>query len=544
MAYISAKNGFDDPKSIYQHTMDNEGHHHIQGTYYLNGVPFRFSLNEQKKGYRLRGRISIISPSNGRVLKKIGSERRAVTEEWNEEHPNEKMTGKALERLNIYKEFNINTLDDEDIKKRIAEKAAKLFSKYSSTITAAQKEIGIVAQHTAVQAASIYEKDFLKSFYPKVTDGTRRQKELIIARVTAELSAAPMGAITSAMLKHYAKNHEKSWEEDLRVAEKFWEFCLDQGVYRGRNPISAFLEDAAERKHKKSNEDNMNRAAEFICLPEEVERKLNGSICGNIGDSGFMGIALVKEGGLAAQDACNLLWKDVQFHDDTGYVSLHLEFNDIAGATHDYTRPIFPFGAEILKAHRGRLLERYSEEELNDLPVITPACPGKYSISSKELTQLCRTELLRAGLAEDNMLPVKGKAIGVGIRLLHRNYKYRLEHYCGLASDPAAVSYLTGHSLQHDVTADHYRSFTCPEGQRYLFNAMKRDGRFIKVEKGIEPFGITKRMLPDGCVEWTFTLAQPDNILFGSLLFTLNPGKCFEISAEQGLELQVKAEGK
>jgi len=116
MAYISAKNGFDDPRSIYQHTIDNEGHHHIKGTYYLNGVPFSFSLNEQEKGYRMRGRISIKSPTDGRVLKKNGSDRRKVTEKWNMDHPYEKMTGKARERLNIFLEFSINTLDDDAIK--------------------------------------------------------------------------------------------------------------------------------------------------------------------------------------------------------------------------------------------------------------------------------------------------------------------------------------------------------------------------------------------------------------------------------------------
>ena len=122
MAYVSAKNGFDDPKSSYRHTVDENGVHHVSGVYYLNNVAFRFSLNEQKKGYRMRGRISVISPSSGRVLKKIGSARRKLTEKWNDDHPGEKMEGKALERLNIFSELNVNSLDDEAIKKRIAEK--------------------------------------------------------------------------------------------------------------------------------------------------------------------------------------------------------------------------------------------------------------------------------------------------------------------------------------------------------------------------------------------------------------------------------------
>jgi integrase len=542
MAYVSAKNGFDDPKSSYRHTVDENGVHHVSGVYYLNNVAFRFSLNEQKKGYRMRGRISVISPSSGRVLKKIGSARRKLTEKWNDDHPGEKMEGKALERLNIFSELNVNSLDDEAIKKRIAEKAAKLFAKNAAVINADLKEMGAAAQHTASQAAMIYKNEFLKTCCPNVTDRTRQQKERIIDRVTAELSAVPMGKITPAMLKHYARNHENSWEEDLRTAEKFWEFCCDRGVYREKNPITAFLQDAAERKRKKSTENDMNKAAELVCLPEEVEKKLNDRIRENIGDGGFIGIALVKEGGVSSQDACALRWKDIRFNSG-GFVSIHLELKGNAGATHDYTRPIFPFGAEVLMVHRSRLLELYSEDELNNLPVVTPACPGKKPISSKKLTQLCRTELLRAGIGEDNMLPIKGEPVGVGIQLLLRNYRYRLEHYCGLASDPAAVTFLTGHSLQHDVTADHYRGFTSPEGQRYLYNAMKRDGRFVKVNKGVES-SVTNRILPDGRVERTFTCLQPDKILFGCLSFTLAPGEMFEISAEQGLSLKVQAEEK
>jgi len=543
MAYISAKIGFDDPRSIYQHTTDDNDRHYIKGVYVFNEVFFNFSLNYQNKGNLMRGRITA-KTADGEVIKKKGSDLQKEMEKWRENHPNEEMSGKALERRNIYQEFTINTFDDDAIKKRIADIAAKLFSEYNSSISADLKKFGITAQNTAVQAALIHKKAFMKSCYSKVTNGTRHKKEMIIDRVTAELNTAPMGKVTSAMLKHYARNHEKSWEEDLRTAEKFWEYCRNQGVYRGENPITAFLQDAAERKQKKSNAEAINKAKEFTCLPEEVERKLNDRIRENIGDSGFVGIALVKEGGLQAKEACNMRWKDVWFNDDTGSVSLHFEIEDNAGATHVYVCPLSPFGAEVLRAHRDRLLQCHFKEELDDLLVITPAYPGKKPVSSKELTQLCRTELLRAGMGEDNLLPINGKHTGVGVHLLHRNLKYRLEYHCGLVNDPAAVSYLLGHSLQYDVTADHYRSFTSPEGQRYLYNAIKRDKRFLDIEKTGKDFNCTTRQLPDGRVEWIFSPTRPDKILYGSFRLTLNTGEICEISAEQGLLLRVKTEGE
>lgn len=214
-----------------------------------------------------------------------------------------------------------------------------------------------------------------------------------------------------------------------------------------------------------------------------------------------------------------------------------MENDDSAGATHDYTRPIFPFGAEMLAAHHKRLLALYPEAELKKLPVIIPACPGKKPVSPKELTAFCRAELFRAGMAQDDILPIPGEPFGAGISLLLRNYRHRLEHDCGLISDPSAVNYLAGHSLQYDVTADHYRSFTCPE-----YNAMKRDTRFFHAAENPEPVLTTQRQLPDGRVEWTFNPTRPDEILCGDLTLMLRPDEEVYLSATQSPSLRVKAQ--
>ncbi len=537
MAYISAANGFDDPKSSYKNTVNENGKHHIEGTYYLNGVGFHFSLNEQEKGYLLRGRISVRSPADGKVLKMIGGARRAVTEHWNQANPDTRMEGKALEKLNIFCELNINAMDEPSIKSRISKSAAKLYAKHESAIRTAQKELGISANRTAAEAVTIYMKDFLKSDYVHVTADTRRAVELAVGRVAAELSAVPMGEVSQAMIKHYAKVHEKSAGADLRYAQKFWDFCRAQGVYQEENPLAKYMQINAGSKSKKSPDESMHKAAEFTCLPTKVQQNINNRIWNSLGDSDFMGLLLVMEAGLPAQDTCSLLWKDVLFHESRGFVSLYLTKDDSAGATHDYTRPIFPFGAEMLTEHRKRLLALYSVEQLQNLPVVTPGCPDKKPVSPKELTAFCRAELLHAGMGQDDMLPIPGQPYGMGIRLLLRSYRHRLEYYCGLSLDAAAVNYLTGHSLQYDVTADHYRSFTCPEGQRYLYNAMKRDTRFYNVENTSEQVFMTQRQLPDGRVEWTFTPTRPGEILCGSLQLTLRPDEQVYLSATQGISM-------
>ena len=63
--YISALTGFKDKRSTYTRVYRNEGKFRIQGICYIHDIPMKFYLNQQVHGTLFRGRISIISPSNG-----------------------------------------------------------------------------------------------------------------------------------------------------------------------------------------------------------------------------------------------------------------------------------------------------------------------------------------------------------------------------------------------------------------------------------------------------------------------------------------------
>lgn len=54
---------------------------------------------------------------------------------------------------------------------------------------------------------------------------------------------------------------------DLRYAQKFWDFCRAQGVYREENPLEKHMQETADSKSKKSRDDAMHKAAVFSCLP-------------------------------------------------------------------------------------------------------------------------------------------------------------------------------------------------------------------------------------------------------------------------------------
>lgn len=67
-----------------------------------------------------------------------------------------------------------------------------------------------------------------------------------------------------------------------------------------------------------------------------------------------------------------------------------------------------------------------------------------------------------------------------GVRLLLAHYKHRITYLAGLDADNGAVRFLQGLSLAGNVTADHSRSFTSPEGQAFLLSILSRDKASVK----------------------------------------------------------------
>ena len=96
-------------------------------------------------------------------------------------------------------------------------------------------------------------------------------------------------------------------------------------------------------------------------------------------------------------------------------------------------------------------------------------------VESKALTAFYRDELLHCGMGAAELAQDRAGPYGIGVRLRLSNYKCRITYPDGFQKDNGGVDYLMGHSLSGNVTADHYRSMTGPEGQDSLLNALSRD---------------------------------------------------------------------
>ncbi len=532
--YISASTGFKDKRSTYTKDNSNEKKIRIHGICYVNDIATKFYLNEQTNVTLLRGRISIISPADGQILQARGKNRREkIAAMKKRDSPVLKHIGR-LEAFNATSELYVNTYKDNDIKKHIEKAALKLYAKYEPTIRIIQKGMGQTANHTAATAVTLYLEDFINKIYGTLSVKTLDSKRRAIRRVAAFVSSVSMGDITQAMIKSYARQYPKNAKHDLFVAKHFWSFCKQKRVYNGENPLDIYFDKLVQHKRTVDPREAIREATELTCLPTEIERNLNNIITTNIHSGEYIGLLLVKECGLPAKKACEYKWKDIKFNNDLEYTTLIIHNYELVGAVHNYTRPITPFAAEILKKRYAELLNSYSKEELEKMYIASNKVNPEKQLVPKVLTTLCRTALIHAGIDQYNLTTVPGELYGAGIRLLLRNIKYRLEHYCGLSSDPAAVNFLTLKSL-NNVTAEHYRSFTCPEGQNYLYSALKRDTRFTEMPESVSDDEIIKEDLPDGRIKYKILPESIDKLTSFKVKLVIKPGESVEVSAPQGI---------
>ena len=263
-------------------------------------------------------------------------------------------------------------------------------------------------------------------------------------------------------------------DELFRLAGQFWRFCMEMGIYQGQNPFELyFLRNPSSSR--KPSEGMQRQALKPASLPRQVEQTLNQWISDAPSDDmRYTGMLLIKDAGFPSGEACELLWDDLLFNrmgrpETTVQFVIQKEF--IVGATHNYTRPGTTFCAKELLRRAQACLERWGSLENH---YVLEDFTGK-RLTSKQLTEFCRERLLHSGMDYASLTPDRSQPYGVGVRLLLAHCKYRITYLAGLQEDSGAVRFLRGFSLAGNVSADHYRDFTSPEGQNFLWNILNRD---------------------------------------------------------------------
>ena len=518
-----------DDHITYAARRDESGLLHVQGACFYHGNKFSYSLKEQrrpekpaaKKFHLLRGRISLRSPSDGKVLQIKGPSRR---KKWN--RLKDQGLEPSAETFSAMANLYVDSTDKEMIQKKVMEKAKKLYAENALTLGDEADSL-YVGKMSIPRAVQIHADSFLRGQKPSVTSETFRRSKRELVMLSGLLDKCTMDAVPQNTLSSvYKKLAEKRRRTIFRLAEQFWEYCRDRGIYSGENPFTIFLKGTQSRK-KRNITALQKKVQQKDSLSEKEERRLNQIISdADVDDIGATGILLEKEG-FTGSYICKLSWDDVRFNQmgrekTTAQIIITKEFS--AGATRDYTRPVCSFSA--------RELFRRAEELKNrgiDLKGrrILENSSGK-RMTSKELAAYCKDALLRCGVGPDALKPDPVSATGAGSRLLQSNFHHRLKNN-GIKDGSGIIEFLLGHSLAGHVTYDHYCSMTSPEAQNHLLNILDRD-------KTLEPVlpdeaVMTTRRTEDGKDVITVREKEPWRFNQTTVTVRLEPGQSLEITS-------------
>ena len=504
---------------------------HVEGVCFYKGNKYTYSLNEQQrtgkpntgKFYILRGRISLHSPSDGKVLQMKGPLRRKKQNRL-------KADGRepSAETFSVMTNLYVDTTDEDKIKKKVMEKARELAVKNATTLGDENGDL-YAGKMPIARAVQIHADSFLKQRKAKAhtSDETLRRSKRELEKVAGLLDKYTMDAVPKeALSTAYKRLIPKRQRTVFRLAEQFWEYCRDRGIYSGENPFTTFLVGNPSRK-KRNIEAQQKKAQQKDSLSEKEERRLNQMIeQADVDDIGATGVLLEKEG-FTGSSVCKLSWDDVRFNqmgreETTAQIVIIKEFS--AGATHDYTKPVCSFSARELFRRAEELKSRGIDLRGRR---ILESSSGK-RMTSKELAAYCKEALLRCGVGPDTLKPDPSSVNGAGSRLLQSHYHYRLKNN-GVKDGSGISEFLLGRSLAGNVTYDHYCSMTSPEAQEHLLNLLDRD-------KTLEPIlpdeaVVSTERSDDGKEVVTVRAKEPWRFTQATVTVHLEPGQSLDITS-------------
>lgn len=525
---------------------------HMSGTYDLgDGIIAKYSVSQQKSiaRYCVRGTVSLLDPETGGVLK-VKTRGNAAKGEGKDssslgadspevkgmDEPGEGKKKAVIKdaRLSI----QMDSHDPETIRKTIAVKARSLYNQNILQILESAEKAIPVSEMSFALAVSVFKSVYLQD--RSKSEPMRHSYDLRLTKVCDLLSAKPISKLSLNMVKEVCEKIGTRWREYIQEAESFLDFIFRMkrdsdnynvfGEYLKRNPT----------EDKKNARYLQRVAANSDILSTDEERALNQEILSGIENGVLIGVALVKEACFSASKACELMWNDILFVENSpNALRIRYRRDEIAGATHDYSFPLVGFGAEVLQRRRVWLQEQgFSEAKISEMYVASDEKDPKVRLEPKVLTEACRNILRNAGVGYAVLAGLKEYQKGAGITLLHQTYRYRIETVCGLSEDQAIVRFMMHESLVNMLQANHYRCLTDETAWNYLLTALERDKRF---EDEVKPARPIKRQKIDSGEQITALAENSKRRNRATFCMRLKPGETAKVYAAHGCRVEIRA---
>lgn len=435
-------------------------------------------------------KVSIVSPSTGKILRskrKIAAYQRRKSKSNEGDSPPKRHKG-STEYANAYRTVYLKGYDAKTIKAKLNEIIPHLYADFQDELYRALRETS-----SDVHARTAYEMMHREFFSNRntVSKKTLKEQRSIIRKFCDLIDAKPLSALTESDIKKAVSCMAEKKHKKLRLIEAFFEFCGENNLYSGQNPISKYLGSENTKKRPSSNGQYPHNSTH---LSDKCERTLHRIIEESINEDLALAIPLVKGFRISIDQLLTLTWNDIPINGKEVQILQYLP--NLTGGTHNYTRPPLRETADFLLKKYRLLLKNHSENRIKKMLVVP--VPGK-TISEKKaaLSKYFRTTLLAAGVSQADIQqaarPEETKAAGgAAYTLLCRHYDYVLKEQCEIETDSGVGCYLRGVRI-HDTTNDYYRSFSDETGNHTLQTIMNRDDRFREIPA--KPPEITEQYL-------------------------------------------------
>ena len=328
-------------KGSYFIRSSSNGKTKIEGVYMLNSIPFKFSMASRESGrYPLRGTIRALD-SNGKKKKKRGREAQDIINNQG-----------ANRKLDIRKDIQCTLASDTIIKECIVSAAERLYFDNNVLMGVQLESLTSPDTITPYIAAQKYAREFVVECHPKLLDDKFEKAVQKIIRDCQRLPAVPMCTLTVKRLKDTMKRVKlgRMAQEELH---KFFGFCLDYGVYEGIN----FIE--KPKKKRKTGKEKQIMATRVDELTPELQDAFYRALEMNI--NGTSASVALLASGIDKKEIVELKWKDLTFHKEKkDYVVIHLFRQRKLSATYDYSRPLVPRSAIIMRKYYETQKSKYS----------------------------------------------------------------------------------------------------------------------------------------------------------------------------------------
>lgn len=519
-----ANDGWDAKESYIEAKRKEDARVAYHGVYMYHGIQFRFHTTQQKSGaYLMRGEVHVVDPLDGGVLQLSSRERTHFLKARGIEDK-----GQRVEALLVKKAIYGKSKEMQDVKEQVTEGALSLYEDHAALIHRVYGDAAQKDKILPIVAVNRYDTRFFNAQHPGIKASSLEAYKKRLREICAKLPAKPMCKISLSEVQRVFEK-ERVPEQQKKHLREFWQYCIEGGVCQGGNPVPL------SKKRRKSAAALMNDAGKPDKLTDTQQKKLDEVLL-NRPHGSACGIALMRYGGFSAKQSVEFCWRDVIWNEDPDYVKIRYFRDDLAGATHDYTAPIFPIGALVLQARYRDLLLSYSEEELLDMPIVSQVKDAKKRMNPNELIQNGRLMLLEIGYTYATLKELSEEDIGaVSSRIYSNTYKRNLYQNCRLTDDDGDAKFLMGESLADNVTNNNYISFACEEAGKMFHTMMSALQKKEPISKRVKTI-----VLPNGKEKLTMYPNDTWQRVGCVAVYYLKPGEELAIISPHGVEGEVR----